>query len=392
MAHIYYQFYPQTYPSIDDAVFRHATLASDYPTPQEAAYRNLRKIQYGHGLFDVQRRTPRLYGPTLVRNHQPEGPFINDALSHALNQAREYAGSLTCGHAHNHVTRHPSILLRQSPESKKTNTERLLNYLGLQLPESGNMLQKPTPPPKPAQKKKVMFKPMVDFNETPFEYVIRVPIPGAQKKNISLTYNTEESTLYLSGVIHKPYVRMALRAAVATSGKDGDIAVFQRNIRLGNTHQPAYVDVDNIRTDLTDGILTIHVPKVVSFGHGFQFRTIVDFMNKENGEQGLTGATDNVKEKEQQVEEKGKQVEQEVEEKGKQVEQEVEEKAEKVFELHEQEAKEGVDTEADILSMEVDSGTEAGNEISEPVRRSPPNPSVRDEEDEEKDYIVVDES
>jgi HSP20 family protein len=152
-----------------------------------------------------------------------------------------------------------------------------------------------------------------------------VSLPGAHKEDISVDYDTASSTLRLAGVVYRPGIDESLNESLVVRGRDRDVGVFEREIVLGTTREPAYVDVDHISASLTDGVLIVVLPKLSDSEKPQKTKVPVTQVEKEGNEEALPE------------------------------------------------------------DMEVESETEAGDGPA-----TPPSPTARDEEDEERDYITVD--
>ncbi|EEQ89734.1 uncharacterized protein BDCG_04854 [Blastomyces dermatitidis ER-3] len=198
--------------------------------------------------------------------------------------------------------------------------------------------------------KEVDFVPRADVFDAETRYIIHVSLPGAQKKDISVDYDAETSTLRLAGVVYRPELDEELSNALIVDGRSREVGVFEREISLGSRDKPARVDADNISAKLVDGVLVLTLPKVVADKDAFRRRISVDQIRNENGrepEGEEAGSADPNNEKEEVA--------------------------------------------AESQAMQIDSETEASEQESERSgRRTPPSPSVRSEEEEERDYVAVD--
>lgn len=110
----------------------------------------------------------------------------------------------------------------------------------------------------------VDFVPRADVFNTPTEYVVHASLPGAKKADVSVDYDSEESTLRLSGVIHRPEFSEELHRAMVSEERASEIGVFERNIPLGTHGRPASVDVEHISAKFVDGVLVVRLPKTQS--------------------------------------------------------------------------------------------------------------------------------
>jgi len=164
---------------------------------------------------------------------------------------------------------------------------------------------------------------------------VHASLPGAQRPDVCVDYDAENSTLRLAGVVYRPGVDEALNAALIVDGRSREVGVFEREVRLGTRENPANVDANRISAKLTDGVLVVVLPKVVSDEGAGRRKVTVEH-----------------------------------------VEQDKEEKTEK---------------EAEADAMQVESETEAGDEVmGEDKDALPHRAYVEEEEDEEKEYVTVD--
>ncbi|KKZ60311.1 hypothetical protein EMCG_04954 [[Emmonsia] crescens] len=199
-----------------------------------------------------------------------------------------------------------------------------------------------------SEDKEVDFVPRADVFDAATRYIIHVSLPGAQKKDISVDYDTENSTLRLAGVVYRPNLDEELSNALVVDGRSREVGVFQQEIRLGSRDKPAHVDADNISAKLVDGVLALSLPKVVVDRDTFRRRISVDQVRNENGEgpEKKAGSAN---------------------------------------------ANEKVEAEAGFRAMQIDSETDASEEdAAKDVKLTPPSPSARSEEEEERDYVAVD--
>ncbi|OJD18512.1 hypothetical protein AJ78_01501 [Emergomyces pasteurianus Ep9510] len=204
-----------------------------------------------------------------------------------------------------------------------------------------------------SEDKEVDFVPRADVFDTATRYIIHASLPGAQKKDISVDYDTESSTLRLAGVVYRPDLDEELSNALVVDGRSLEVGVFEREIRLGSRDKPAHVDADNISAKLVDGVLVLSLPKVVVDRDTFRRRISVDQIRNDNYQvpEGEIGSA-NVNE-------------------GEEAEAEAEQPQAML-----------VDSVTEV-SDEEDTGVKAG-------KRTPPSPSARSEEEEERDYVAVD--
>ena len=97
---------------------------------------------------------------------------------------------------------------------------------------------------------KEFFAPDMDVYETDDEVVIEVEIPGIDRKDVKIT--VEENILKISGEkkVEREQKGKNYYYVERSAGK------FERAIRL-----PDYVDVEKIKAEYKNGVLTIRVPK-----------------------------------------------------------------------------------------------------------------------------------
>ena len=106
------------------------------------------------------------------------------------------------------------------------------------------------------------YVPPVDVFDTPKAFVIHVSLAGAKKEDLGVTWNAEDSSVHVAGVIHRPGDEELLK----TIGMDErDVGAFARNVRLGDRTHPAAIDSDAITARMEDGVLIVEVPKSQDF-------------------------------------------------------------------------------------------------------------------------------
>lgn len=89
--------------------------------------------------------------------------------------------------------------------------------------------------------------PLVDIYENDDEILLHAEMPGVRKDDI--TVNIDNGNLSLSGV------RSILHDGAADWEEFGDVE-FQRAFSV-----PQSIDVNNVKAELKDGILALHLPK-----------------------------------------------------------------------------------------------------------------------------------
>ncbi|PLV59111.1 Hsp20/alpha crystallin family protein [Thermotoga sp. KOL6] len=94
------------------------------------------------------------------------------------------------------------------------------------------------------------FAPDMDVYETDDEVVVEVEIPGIDRKDVKIT--VEENILKISGEkkVEREQKGKNYYFVERSAGK------FERAIRL-----PDYVDVEKIKAEYKNGVLTIRIPK-----------------------------------------------------------------------------------------------------------------------------------
>lgn len=95
--------------------------------------------------------------------------------------------------------------------------------------------------------------PPVDILDNEGDYELHVSIPGAQKDNISLDFNTERNEVTISGEIPAHDEDKKLKVKERTSGK------FERHITLPSSPK---LDEENIKANYSNGVLTLKIPKL----------------------------------------------------------------------------------------------------------------------------------
>ncbi|KAJ5096765.1 hypothetical protein N7456_007486 [Penicillium angulare] len=105
------------------------------------------------------------------------------------------------------------------------------------------------------------FIPAIDVFDTSDKYIVHVSLPGAKKSDLNLQYDPEESVLRLSGIVHRPGMNDELHQTLAMEERSQEIGAFERVIRLGTPYAPASVLIDQISSNLQDGVLVVTIPK-----------------------------------------------------------------------------------------------------------------------------------
>lgn len=180
----------------------------------------------------------------------------------------------------------------------------------------------------------VDFVPSADVFNLPDHFLVHVSLPGAQKSDLSLDYDTETATLSISGVVRRPGINEALSSALVSDGRKREVGVFDKKIPLKPYDESASIDVEGITAKLADGILAVKLPKIPQTG---PTRRIVPIVEQETSDR-----------------------------------------------ARETKDKRRGDDRSD--SMEAESETEVGSTLTPRTL----SPSMRDADEEERDYITVD--
>lgn len=135
------------------------------------------------------------------------------------------------------------------------------------------------------QNDQVDFVPRADVFDTPAEYLVHVSLPGAQKQDISVNYDVDDSVLHLAGVVHRPDITEELNDALVLDERSREVGVFERDVRLGTRSEPANVDPDRISAKLADGILVVRLPKVAVDPERRKKKVSVEALDEKNNKQ-----------------------------------------------------------------------------------------------------------
>jgi HSP20 family protein len=103
----------------------------------------------------------------------------------------------------------------------------------------------------PSRAVEPVWEPALDFSETDKEYIVRLEVPGFHKENLDV--KLENGLLTLSG--HRE-----LKAETKGENfiwQEREEGRFLRTLRL-----PTSVQEEKIEARYTDGVLTVHLPKV----------------------------------------------------------------------------------------------------------------------------------
>lgn len=96
------------------------------------------------------------------------------------------------------------------------------------------------------------FRPHVDILELPDELVIQADIPGATPEGIDI--DLQEGTLSVRAKV-EPRERAVTRQLLREYG----VGDYYRTFRVGEE-----INTEEIAADYTDGLLTLHLPKLES--------------------------------------------------------------------------------------------------------------------------------
>ncbi|KAK0730509.1 HSP20-like chaperone [Lasiosphaeris hirsuta] len=106
------------------------------------------------------------------------------------------------------------------------------------------------------------FTPPVDIFSTRNGWTLHIAVPGAKKEDIGVHWDADQSTLTVSGVVHRPGDEEFLSGMLSSERRVG---LFERKIQLppaeGNENKDE-VDGDHISAKMEDGVLVVVVPKV----------------------------------------------------------------------------------------------------------------------------------
>jgi HSP20 family protein len=121
------------------------------------------------------------------------------------------------------------------------------------------------------------FVPRADVFDTATEYVVHLSLPGAQKSDVSVDYDAQESTLRLAGVTHRPEFNEELHEAMITNERRREVGVFERSIKLSTRDgQPANVDQENVSAKLVDGVLIVRLAKGQTQAQGYNKKVVIN--------------------------------------------------------------------------------------------------------------------
>ncbi|OJJ96974.1 hypothetical protein ASPACDRAFT_124948, partial [Aspergillus aculeatus ATCC 16872] len=98
----------------------------------------------------------------------------------------------------------------------------------------------------------------VDVFDTPEAFVIHVPLPGAKKEDVEVSWDPKAVQLGISGTIGRPGSEELLKTIALDERRVG---AFERKVRLGGPGSAPKVDGEAISAKLEDGVLVVEVPK-----------------------------------------------------------------------------------------------------------------------------------
>lgn len=106
------------------------------------------------------------------------------------------------------------------------------------------------------------FEPRTDIFDSATQYTIHLSLPGAKKSDVGVEWDGEHSVLRITGVVHRPGIDEEMMSRLAVDGRKREIGVFEKNIRLGTSKDPASIDIHGIAAKMIDGVLVVRVPKI----------------------------------------------------------------------------------------------------------------------------------
>ncbi|ODA83807.1 hypothetical protein RJ55_02323 [Drechmeria coniospora] len=104
------------------------------------------------------------------------------------------------------------------------------------------------------------FTPSIDVFNTKDAYVLHVALPGARKEDIGLTWDSDNGTLNVAGVVHRPGDEHFIQTLSVAERRVG---MFDRHIDLppAGAGEKEEIDASGITAKMEDGILVVVVPK-----------------------------------------------------------------------------------------------------------------------------------
>jgi HSP20 family protein len=175
---------------------------------------------------------------------------------HPLNYRGDFGGHPFWGHPQHHARHHGS------PEEPTWDPQAFFRNIGSQLGLNVDEFLNPNANAG-ANNSEVDFVPRADVFDATTKYLVHVSLPGAQKPDLSVDYDAENSVLRLAGVVYRPGIDEELNKTLVVEGRAREVGVFEREVRLGTRRSPADVQVDKISAKLADGVLVVVLPKVI---------------------------------------------------------------------------------------------------------------------------------
>jgi HSP20 family protein len=99
------------------------------------------------------------------------------------------------------------------------------------------------------------FTPPLDLFDAVTAYTLHIPLPGAKKEDVGISFDPEMTKLSVSGVIHRPGNEEFQKTLVGKGERT--VGLFKREVELKDE-----VDAVGITAKMEDGILIVTVPKV----------------------------------------------------------------------------------------------------------------------------------
>ena len=101
------------------------------------------------------------------------------------------------------------------------------------------------------------FQPAIDLYETENEYVVKVAAPGLKPDNFEIT--AQQNVLTIQGRTQDEDNQQGKQEGARYHVREQHFGEFLRTIRF-----PSQIDADKIQASLSNGILTVRVPKAES--------------------------------------------------------------------------------------------------------------------------------
>lgn len=159
------------------------------------------------------------------------------------------------GHGHGHGPRG-----RGSPPPFPFDLNELASQFLPHLFSNNNVSNPFAPRGNHAAKADGSFTPAVDLFNISSKYLIHASLPGAKKSDIDVSWNANNSSISISGVVHRPAgVDEEMLNTMAVDERQ--IGLFERSIKLSD--EDVSIDVDGISAKLEEGVLIVTVPKLL---------------------------------------------------------------------------------------------------------------------------------